>query len=69
MNLGIFSRQKRQVVDQYGAPGQGNSTLISAVTIVIILGGWWLVTYLELIRPLFLPSPELVISKIGRAHV
>ena len=66
MNLGIFSRRKQQTVDQYGAPGQGNSTFISAVTIVVILGSWWLVTYLELIRPLFLPSPELVISKFNK---
>ena len=61
-----FSRQSPQVVDQYGAPGRGNSTLISAVTIVAILGGWWLVTQLGLIRPLFLPSPELVIAKFNK---
>ena len=66
MNLGIFSRQKQQVVDQYGAPGQGNSTFISVVTIVVILGGWWIVTNLELIRTLFLPAPELVISKFNK---
>ena len=66
MNLWIFSRRKQQAVDQYGAPGRGNSTFISAVTIVAILGGWWIVTHLELIRPLFLPSPELVISKFNR---
>jgi len=66
MNLRIFSRRKQQAIDQYGAPGRGNSTFISAVTIVAILGGWWIVTHLELIRPLFLPSPELVISKFNR---
>ena len=66
MNLGIFSRQKQQVVDQFGAPGRGNSTLISTVTIVVILGGWWLVTNLELIRTLFLPAPELVIAKFNK---
>jgi taurine transport system permease protein len=52
-----------QQTDPYGAPGTGNSTLISFVTIVSILFGWWLVTYMEWIRPLFLPPPELVISK------
>ena len=66
MNLGIFSRQKQQVVDQYGAPGRGKSTLISVVTIVVILGSWWIVTNLELIRTLFLPAPELVISKFNK---
>lgn len=66
MKLGIFSRRKPQVVDQYGAPGRGKSTAISAVTIVLILGGWWLATQLELIRPLFLPAPEMVISKFNK---
>ena len=66
MKLGIFSRRKSEVVDQYGAPGRGRSTAISAVTIVIILGGWWLATQLELIRPLFLPAPEMVISKFNK---
>ena len=49
--------------DPYGAPGSGKSTGISVVTIAIILGAWWLITELELIRPLFLPGPELVFSK------
>ena len=58
MNLRLFSRRGARVVDQFGAPGQGKSTAISVVTIMVILGGWWLVTHLELIRPLFLPSPS-----------
>ena len=66
MNLGIFSRRGPQAVGQYGAPGHGRSTAISAVTIVLILGSWWLVTQLELVRPLFLPSPEMVISKFNK---
>jgi len=66
MNFGLFSRRTQPAVDQYGAPGRGNSTLFSAVTIVVILGSWWLVTHLELIRPLFLPSPEMVISKFNK---
>ena len=47
----------------FGAPGSGNSTLISSVTIIGILFGWWLVTELEVVRPLFLPSPGLVYAK------
>ena len=66
MNLGIFTRRKTEAVDQYGAPGRGRSTAISAATIVVILGGWWIATQLELIRPLFLPAPEMVISKFIR---
>ena len=66
MKLGIFSRRKPEAVDQFGVPGRGNSTAISAATIVLILGGWWVATRLELVRPLFLPSPEMVISKFNK---
>ena len=30
---------------------------ISVLTLLAILGAWWLVTALELIEPLFLPPP------------
>ena len=63
----FFSRPQRQVVDHFGAPGSGKSTLISSVTIVILLGGWWAVTHFGLIKPLFVPSPGIVISKFNRA--
>ena len=66
MRLGLFRRRGPQAVEQYGAPGQGSGTAISAVTIIVILGGWWVVTQLGLIRPLFLPAPEMVISKFAR---
>ena len=66
MKLAIFSRRKLEDVDQYGVPGQGNSTAISVATIVLILGSWWVATRLELVRPLFLPSPEMVISKFNK---
>ena len=58
-----LKRRAPQAGSQFGAPGQGASTAISVVTVVVLIGGWWLVTQLELIRPLFLPSPEMVISK------
>ncbi len=63
MALSWIIGNERQTKDPYGAPGSGKSTGISVVTIVVILGGWWLITELELIRPLFLPGPELVFSK------
>lgn len=63
MNPFARFRRRDEAVDPYGTPGTGKSTLISMTTIVAILGAWWLVTQLELIRPLFLPSPELVIAK------
>lgn len=63
MRARLFKRRAPQAVSHYGAPGQGASTAISVVTVVALLGGWWLVTQLEWVRPLFLPSPEMVISK------
>jgi len=65
--LGRFRRKKQDApVDSYGAPGSGKSTLISAVTIVILLFSWWLVTRLGLIKPLFLPEPMQVIAKFEK---
>ena len=66
MSLGFLGRRAPQAVDHYGAPGQGNSIAISIVTIVVLLGSWWLVAHLGLIRPLFLPAPEMVISKFNK---
>ena len=66
MRVAIFRRRTPPTGSPYGAPGQGASTAISAVTLAVLLGGWWLVTHLELVRPLFLPSPEMVISKFAR---
>ena len=63
MALSWIIGNERQTKDPYGAPGSGKSTGISVVTIVVILGAWWLITELEVIRPLFLPGPELVFSK------
>jgi len=62
----MFGPRRPPPVEQYGAPGRGSATAIGAVTVVVLLGGWWLVTQLELIRPLFLPAPETVIAKFAR---
>lgn len=62
----FLSRPRRQVVDQYGAPGSGNSTLISSVTVVVLVGGWWAATRFGLVKPLFVPSPEMVLSKFNK---
>ena len=65
MDFKLF-RRNASTADPYGAPGSGRSTLISVVTIFVILFSWWLVTYLELVRPLFLPSPEMVLAKFNK---
>jgi taurine transport system permease protein len=64
MNIFNFFGGNGQIInDPYGAPGSGKSKFISAVTISILLFSWWITTHLELVRPLFLPSPEMVFSK------
>jgi taurine transport system permease protein len=58
----IFGKEQG-TKDPYGAPGSGQSTMISILTIVAIMGAWWLVTELKLVRPLFVPPPSLVFAK------
>ncbi|MBS9721210.1 ABC transporter permease subunit [Tianweitania sp. BSSL-BM11] len=44
----------------YGAPGEGSSGLISLATALVLLALWVLVTEMNWVRPLFLPSPFTV---------
>jgi taurine transport system permease protein len=48
-------------------PGEGPSTLISVVTVVALLGLWWVATHLGWIRDLFLPTPERIFTSFGEA--
>jgi taurine transport system permease protein len=45
---------------RYATTGEGSTLLPSIVTIVAVLGLWWLITYLGLIKPLFLPRPMAI---------
>lgn len=63
---GWFAGKNNEWSDPYGQPGTGKSSHISVATIVAILLAWWLATHLELVKPLFLPSPEMVFSKFLR---
>lgn len=47
----------------YGAPGDGNSAVISLVTAIALIGLWFLVTGMGWVKPLFLPSPAAVWGK------
>lgn len=47
----------------FGAPGDGNSGLISFSTTVVIVALWFLVTEGGWVKPLFLPSPLAVWDK------
>ena len=49
--------------ETYGVPGQGDTTLLSLVTIFILLLVWWGVTAAGLIKPLFVPSPVAIVQK------
>ena len=59
----LFRQPPARPGDSYGAPGQGSSLAISAVTVVALLFLWWLVTALGLMKPLFLPSPQAVLQR------
>ena len=45
---------------RFKVPGEGSSVIISIVTIVVLMLVWYAVTALQLIKPLFLPSPAAV---------
>lgn len=49
--------------ETYGVPGQGDTLLLSVISILGILFVWWLVTAMGWIKPLFLPGPEAVLNK------
>lgn len=46
--------------EQYGAPGNGSSLLLSCVTVAAFLALWLAATNLGWVKPLFLPSPQAV---------
>jgi taurine transport system permease protein len=48
----------------YTAPGEGRSSWYSALSIVVILGLWWLASHLRWVPPLFLPTPEVVAARL-----
>ena len=50
----------------YGVPGQGNTFWLSVASVLVLLFIWWLVTKLGLVKPLFVPSPQLVLAKFGQ---
>ena len=50
----------------YGVPGQGNTFWLSVASVMVMLFVWWLVTKLGLVKPLFVPSPTLVLAKFAQ---
>ncbi len=53
----LSNAARRKRARSYGALGQGSTWVISSVTVVVLLGLWWLATTMHWIKPLFLPSP------------
>jgi taurine transport system permease protein len=51
----------------FGAPGEGNSSVTSIATSVVLVALWFLVTESGWVKPLFLPSPLAVWDKFIRA--
>src|SRR5438067_2337944 len=51
-----------RTVKGYSLPGEGSSTLISALSIGSIFALWWIATHMGWIRDLFLPTPEKVFT-------
>ncbi len=49
--------------ETYGVPGQGDTLWLSVLSIAGIIFVWWLVTTMGWVKPLFLPSPQAVLSK------
>jgi len=47
----------------YGVPGQGSTFWLSVGSVLVMLFVWWLVTALGLVKPLFVPAPQLVVQK------
>ncbi len=58
---------------RFKVPGEGSSVVISAVTVVVLIALWFLVTNLGWVKPLFLPRPQAVAEQFyeyltGRAN-
>jgi taurine transport system permease protein len=47
----------------FKVPGEGNSATISVVTVLTLIGLWFLVTNMGWIKPLFLPKPQAVFQQ------
>jgi len=61
--LHFFAPRSVRPGEQFGAPGQGRSTMISIVTTIALFLFWVAVTEAGLVQPLFLPSPRTVFEK------
>ncbi len=61
--LSVFAAGPVKPGESYGAPGQGKSLAISLCTTVLLIGLWYIATYFQWVKPLFLPSPVAVVTR------
>ena len=54
----LFARKAAAPGEVYGAPGHGDSGMISTVTAIVLVVGWFVITNMGWVKPLFLPSPQ-----------
>ncbi|MGH8387343.1 MAG: ABC transporter permease subunit [Pseudomonas sp.] len=50
--------------EQYGAPGNGSSLVLSLVTVTLAFALWYIATNSGWVKPLFLPSPQAVWAQL-----
>ena len=63
-SLSRLSRSKStKPGETYGVPGDGDTLLLSAITIALFFFIWWAVTAMGLVKPLFVPSPQAILQK------
>ena len=55
--------KKTAQISSYGAPGEGESLILNVITVVVLLFLWYLSTASGWVKPLFLPSPQIIIDK------
>ncbi len=51
--------------ETYGVPGQGDTLVLSLLTIALLIFVWWAVTAAGLVKPLFVPSPLAIVQKFA----
>ena len=49
--------------ETYGVPGSGDTVVLSLFTIAVLIFVWWGITELNLVKPLFVPSPQSIVQK------
>lgn len=59
----LFARKAAAPGQVYGAPGHGDSGMISTITAIVLIAGWFVITNAGWVKPLFLPSPQAVWGK------